>query len=345
MRYFSIKSATLFLTIAIALTSCVPMRQFQELKDKKTKCEDDNSKLKTELQGATAQLNDLKSSNDNLQKRLNSIERDTSILGISLRKMTTNYDQLSRTYELLLQKNQQLLAGNVNETQQLTSKLQLTQLDLQKREDELKKVAADLDAKKISLDDLSKKLNQAQSDLMDKEKKLIELQSILNKKDSTVKSLKDKVSEALLGFENKGLSVNTRNGKVYVSLDESLLFTSGSTTVDTKGVDALKKLSKVLETNSDVNILVEGHTDNVAYKSNYGCMKDNWDLSVMRATSIIKIITSNSNIDPKRLSASGRGEYFPIDTANTKEARAKNRRTEIILTPKLDELFKIIETN
>ena len=153
-------------------------------------------------------------------------------------------------------------------------------------------------------------------------------------------ALKSKVSEALSGFEGKGLTVTQKEGKVYVSLDEKLLFKSGKWDVDPKGQDALKKLAAVLENNQDVNITIEGHTDDLAYSGN-GNIQDNWDLSTKRATSIVKIILSNSKIDPVRLIASGRSCYLPVDDAKTAEARAKNRRTEIILTPKLDVLYEL----
>jgi len=132
-----------------------------------------------------------------------------------------------------------------------------------------------------------------------------------------------------------------KDGKIYVSLDESLLFASGSWTVNAKGKDALMKLSNVLAENPDIAIMVEGHTDNLAYKGS-GQVKDNWDLSVMRATSVTKIILDNKSVDPKRITSAGRGEYFPIDGANNSEARQKNRRTEIILTPNMDEFMKIL---
>ena len=148
-----------------------------------------------------------------------------------------------------------------------------------------------------------------------------------------------------MGFENDGLSVSLKNGKVYVSLEEKLLFGTGSTIVSTSGVNALKKLGQVLERNTDINIMIEGHTDDVPYKSDSGPITDNWDLSVKRATSVVRILLANSSINPKRLIASGRGEFMPIDPAKTTEARRKNRRTEIILTPKLDELFRILENN
>ena len=141
-----------------------------------------------------------------------------------------------------------------------------------------------------------------------------------------------------------GKNKKVQNGKVYVSLEESLLFASGSYTVNSKGTDVLKKLAKVLEQNTDINVMVEGHTDNVPYKGS-GDLKDNWDLSVKRATSVVKIIIENSSVKPERLIAAGRSEYIPLDNSNTAEARKKNRRTEIILTPKIDELLKILEDN
>jgi chemotaxis protein MotB len=171
-----------------------------------------------------------------------------------------------------------------------------------------------------------------------------ELEDILKKKDQAAQELRKKLSDALVGFENKGLTITQKNGKVYVSMDESLLFASGKTNVQPKGVEALKNLAKVLEQNTDINVMVEGHTDDVAMNGT-GEIKDNWDLSVMRATSVTKIILGAAKIDAKRISAAGRGEFFPLDPAKTAEARKKNRRTEIILTPKLDELLKVLESN
>ena len=155
-------------------------------------------------------------------------------------------------------------------------------------------------------------------------------------------ALRDIVSKALYGFEGQGLTVNIKNGKVYVSLEEQLLFKSGSTEVDSRGVDALKRLARVLEQNPEINIMIEGHTDDVPIRRG-GTIKDNWDLSVLRATSIVRILLDGARIDPTRLTTSGRGEYLPVDPASSPEARRKNRRTEIILSPKLDELFKILE--
>ena len=178
--------------------------------------------------------------------------------------------------------------------------------------------------------------------LAEKEARLNELQSVLDQKDAEVKALKNKVADALKGFEDKGLTVHEKDGKVYVSLDNELLFASGSWNIDNKGKEALTELGIVLASDPDINVAIEGHTDNVPYNGS-GNVKDNWDLSVMRSTAVVKEILKNKEINPQRLTASGRSQYVPIDNEDTKEARAKNRRTEIILTPKLDELFQIIQ--
>ncbi|WP_162053054.1 OmpA/MotB family protein [Pontibacter pamirensis] len=186
-------------------------------------------------------------------------------------------------------------------------------------------------------------IERLNADLQAREQRLAELQRILDEKDKAVANLRSRVSNALLGFNDKDLTIDVRNGKVYVSLAEQLLFNSGSTKVDPKGVDALKKLAVVLKEQKDVNVLVEGHTDDVPIARGTVGMQDNWDLSVLRATEITRIL-ANAGVDPQRVTPSGRSKYIPLDEATTKEARQKNRRTEIILTPKLDELFQILET-
>ncbi|NOZ46888.1 MAG: OmpA family protein [Chlorobi bacterium] len=207
------------------------------------------------------------------------------------------------------------------------------------QKDSLENLKIEVDAKNSKLMLQDSILQEKKMELENRNKRLTELENILSSKDSAVNALKNKVSDALLGFQNKGLTVVQKNGKVYVSLEEQLLFKFGSTEIDPKGVKALKNLAKVLEQNKNINIMIEGHTDDVG-DANY-----NWDLSVKRATSVVKILLNNSKIDPTRLTASGRGEFMPIDPSKTDEARKKNRRTEIILTPKLDELFEILESN
>ncbi|WP_299821730.1 OmpA family protein [uncultured Pontibacter sp.] len=186
-------------------------------------------------------------------------------------------------------------------------------------------------------------IERLNADLKAREQRLAELQRILDEKERAVANLRNKVTNALLGFNDKDLTIDVRNGKVYVSLAEQLLFNSGSTKVDPKGVDALRKLASVLKEQKDVNVLIEGHTDDVPIARGTVGMQDNWDLSVLRATEITRILTT-AGVDPTRVTPSGRSLYVPLDEAKTKEARQKNRRTEIILTPKLDELFQILET-
>ena len=177
--------------------------------------------------------------------------------------------------------------------------------------------------------------------LSDREKTLDEMRKIITKQDSITNRLNSILRNALLGFNSDELSVEIKNGKVYVSMSDKLLFKSGSSAVEDKGKDALKLLADVLDKNTDIDILVEGHTDNVPIKTSV--YKDNWDLSVARATSIVRILTNDYKIVPTRLTASGKGEFFPKADNETAEGRAKNRRTEIILSPKLDELMKLLK--
>jgi len=344
MKNISFKTFAILLITSVIVSSCVPARQFEEEKKRREKCESDYKDLKNQNQDLNTKVTELASQNAEITKRITSLERDTSIIGVSLRTMTRQYDKINTLNKELIAQLEKLQAGNIAETQKISGQLQLTQEQLLKKEEALKKMEAELDIKKASLDQMARELELAQADLKKKEVKVNELQSILNRKDSIVNALKNKVSNALYGFENKGLTVQIKNGKVYVSLENTLLFASGKWNVDPKGVEALKNLAKVLETNTDINVLVEGHTDNVPYKGS-GDIQDNWDLSVKRATAIIKILLSNSKIDANRLIAAGRSEFAPLDLSNTPEARAKNRRTEIILTPKLDELFQLLENN
>jgi len=317
--------------ITSVLISCVSPRIVDDLKKKNERCEVDNSTLKTENEKLTTSNTEMSSTIKRANKELRALERDTSIMGTSLSKMVKNYDQINELYELLLQKNRELLAGNVSQTNQLMTKLQMTEEDLQKREDELRLLERSLNQQQRDIDKL-------RADLEEREKRVNELEKIIADQEAAVTDLKNKVVAALRGFENKGLTIEERNGKVYVSLEAKLLFPSGSIVVDKKGKGALVKLAKVLEDNKDINIMVEGHTDTDKYGGGTGAIKDNWDLSVLRATSVVKILQQNSNIDPMQITAAGRSEYIPVDASN----KAKNRRIEVILSPNLDELFKLL---
>ncbi len=328
-----------FLTVALFISSCVPSRQFDELKKKEQTCQDENKKLQSENQDLNTKVTELNANMEKLSRDMNDLVKDSLKRGEDYRRLTSLYDQLTKSYDKLISNNEKLLAGSNDETKKLIGQLNDARIDLQKKEDELKKQQTDLA-------DREAKLNELKGTLSDREAKVAELQGVLNQKDSAVKALKDAVNNALVGFVNNGLSVEQKNGKVYVSMEEQLLFASGSTVVDKRGEDALKKLAVVLENKKDINIMVEGHTDDVPIQGALPSgAKDNWDLSVLRATSVVKIITKNSAVDPIRISAAGRGPYFPLDAASTADARKKNRRTEIILSPKLDELLKVMESN
>lgn len=332
-----IKRYTIVVIISGLIFSCVPSRKYEELNAKYKTCTDENASLKNSNKELEEKSNEMSVSIEQMKKAIASLESDTTVMGTSLRLMTTNYDNINKTYQLLLDKNNELLSGNKTTTEKLMKDLQKTQEELQSKEDALRTLEGSLTAKE-------EKLKKLTAELESREKRVNELEAMINRKDSLVTALKNKVKDALLGFENNGLTIQQKNGKVYVSLDESLLFSSGSYTVAAKGVDVLKKLAKVLEQNQEINILVEGHTDNVPLNGK-GDIADNWDLSVKRATSVVKIITSNSSVNPKRLTAAGRSEYIPLDMTNTADGRKKNRRTEIILSPKLDELLQMLESN
>ena len=192
------------------------------------------------------------------------------------------------------------------------------------------------------MSDKSDELNVKERLLAERERALAEMSRTIARQDSITERLNSILRNALLGFNSDELSVEVRNGKVYVSMSDKLLFKSGSATVEAKGKDALKVLADVLDKNQDIDILIEGHTDNVPIKTSV--YKDNWDLSVARATSIIRILSTEYSIAPTRLTASGRGEFFPKDNNKTEAGRARNRRTEIILSPKLEEIMQLLKS-
>jgi chemotaxis protein MotB len=315
----------------------VPAQKFKETETKMNNYKSELDLAKQNLEQLTVENTEMKQKLNKSEAQLNSLIKDSMARSGEMEKISKDLDNSKYQLSELQETQESILKGNAKETAKLLKQLQSTQEDLKKKEDALNKTEKNLDEKRRNLDILTIELNK-------RDTRLKELESILFKKDSVVNNLKSKVTDALLGFEKEGLSVKVQNGKVYVSMEEKLMFKSASTAIDAKGQDALKKLAKILEQNPDINITVEGHTDNIPYKSD-NKTEDNWDLSVQRSTEIIRLILRNSKIDPKRLTASGRGEYSPITNNKTSEARAKNRRTEIILTPKLDELFKILENN
>lgn len=321
----------------ILLSACVPERQMMETKAKLAACDSNVASLKKTAIENEAKIARLKEEVASNEKTIVALKRDTTLNGSNLRNLVSKYDKLNLLNEQLIDRLNKLMSGAEKDNAKLSGVLQVTTEQLLKKEDELKSLEAVLNKQKAELEKLS-------SELKKREARVNELEDILRRKDEAAAELRRKLSDALVGFENKGLTIAQKNGKVYVSMDESLLFASGKTNVEAKGIEALKHVAKVLEQNTDINVMVEGHTDDVAMKGT-GDIKDNWDLSVMRATSVTKIMLGSARIDAQRITAAGRGEFFPLDKGKTAEARKKNRRTEIILTPKLDELLKVLESN
>jgi chemotaxis protein MotB len=243
--------------------------------------------------------------------------------------------QLQEEQKKLMESYQKVVSTNTNlegEIEQLMAKYStlfdenITQAE--KYSTALKMKSDELDLKEIQL--------------AEREKDLKEMKSIISRQDSITNRLNEVLRKALLGFKSDELSVEIKNGKVYVSLSDKLLFKSGSATVEEKGKNALKLLADVLQKNSDIDILIEGHTDNDPIKT--AVYKDNWDLSVGRATSIVRILTDEYQVSPKRVTASGKGEFYPKASNDTAEGKAKNRRTEIILSPKLNEIMDLLNS-
>lgn len=335
MRRNIVQISGLILLI-ISVSSCVSGKKYSSLSDTSKQYMNERDALKADNIGLEMKTNELEAKIATLDKETSDLKKQYSKAESERDKALGDYNNVLSRYNELQNAHEDLIKGNVRETQKLLEELKVAQENLQKKEDLLKQLSESLDNKKATLDELTYELEKRNA-------RMAELEKILDGQKKIVQDLKTKVSEALLGFENNGLTVTMKNGKVYISLDEKLLFKSGSYEIDANGKNALKKLAGVLEKNPDIQITIEGHTDNVPYNPGSGQLKDNWDLSVKRATTVVRVLLEGSKIDPKRLTASGRSEYLPVDQNTTPDSRQKNRRTEIILTPDLTELYKLID--
>lgn len=309
----------LFIFLLVIFSSCVSKKKFDDLLAQKVRMEADLADRNSTLDQANTTLADL---NDQLRK----LKEDTTNLGIDVRKSSQQLTRLEKEHDQL----------NSNYKNLLTNSGRLNR-DMAQQQEQLLGIQENLEKTRNLNDSLS-------NSLAEREKKVKELEQVLANKDKAVQDLKNKISSALLNFKENDISVTVKNGKVYVSLAEQLLFGSGSIQVDNKGVTALQQLAKAIKDQKDINIMVEGHTDNVPISKKSTYMNDNWDLSVMRATSITKILTK-AGVSPEQITASGRSEYAPLAINDSQQSRQKNRRTEIIITPNLDELFRILESN
>ena len=251
-------------------------------------------------------------------------------------------DSLKVVVNDLIGKNVRLTQSNNEKESSLThvnsdlEKLQGEHAELKSRYQQLSTNSSEDNA------NLNAQLEEVRKDLALREKKVKLLEKKIKERDSVMTTLRDKIQKALIGLNNNGLEVQIKEGKVYVSLSNKLLFKSGSTDIDKKGQEALLFIAGVLNTQDDITITIEGHTDNQQVRGNHR-FTDNWDLSVLRSTEVARFLTSLGGVDSKRIIASGRSEYFPAMSGDNNETRAANRRTEIIITPRLDAIMDAIK--
>ncbi len=321
---------SIFLVIMILLSGCVvSKKKHDKLLSQKKKVDESLAKTKRKLSKSDKEVRKLESTRQQLlgdikdwKKKYNRLKADTTELNNAYRTLKKDYDELARIASANAQQLQQELE-NVKQLQQ-----------------ELESKTKKVNEQQVALEEKERNLSALSEQLRERENRVKELERKIAEKDALLNALQDKLKKALLGFKDSGLTVEMKDGKVYVSLDNKLLFASGSHTVDARGLKALKELAKVLKEQEDILIMVEGHTDDVPFKGQV--IKDNWDLSVMRATSVVKVLTKNG-LSSNHVIAAGRGSYVPKIKGKSKSARAKNRRIEIIISPQLDELYQIIK--
>ncbi len=307
----------------LIMSACVPSKKYNELLEREKKCSEELEQYKSSALSNEGKAKDLQARLDILNKETSSLKKDTSEMGNEYRLLQVQYDKVSAQLESMEKAFDRLRSSGAKETATLQSELEAKNLELQRKEDALITLEAELRTK--------------QQLLAEREQRVNELEEMIKRKDEAAQQLRTKVANALKGFESQGLSVVYKNGKIYVSMEAKLLFASGSTVVEPNGKKALIELAKVLENERELEIIVEGHTDSDKLAS-AAHPKNNWELSVLRSTSVIDIMVSNSNMNPSQLMAAGRSEFHPVDPAN----KAKNRRIEIIISPNLSELYDLI---
>ena len=304
------------------LTSCVSKKVYTELEDKHTALKKEARQLSDDNDALTAANNQFDLENASLQKSLSDCTTERDKLKSQLQTAENNLQNLQTSYAALEKNSDDVLQSNMTKNRELLAEL----------EAKGKKLAAE-----------QERLTKLKSDLLASSQRLAELENIMAAKDASMNKLKETLSKALNNFEGKGLSVHQKDGKVYVSMENKLLFQTGSWAVGTEGRKAVEEVAKVLAQNPEISVLIEGHTDNDKIMGSLGNgIENNWDLSTKRATAIVNIITENKQINKQNLTAAGRSEFEPITPNTTVEGKAKNRRIEIILTPKLDAISKLL---
>lgn len=324
-----------FALCAAVLSSCVSQKKYNELANN---CQTTKDSLYNELAICNSNLKKTTALEEQLEKNVVSLRADSLSKKRQIENLTSQNAELKQLNANLTNKQSAMMKQQAAESKKTLEELQIAREKLQNREDELDSIQLSLEQERRNLDKIRQELGIKDNEILAKNKQIAEMEEILRKKDSATIALRSKIEKALNGFEGQGLNITHRDGKIYLVLDESLLFSVGKSDVAPKGQEVLKNLATVLAQNPDINIQIEGHTDNT------GGTKINWELSTKRALAISQILLENSSIDGKRITVSGRGQYCPVDNTNTAEGRAKNRRSEIILTPDLQELYDILNT-
>ena len=317
-----IRKIALACVVLSLTTSCVSKKIYQDLENKYADLKKEHNALSDENTTLKTDKNQLETDKNKLQTELDKVKAERDKLASDYAATKKNLDNLKSSYAALEKDSNDALDANIKKNRELLAQLEAKEKALAAEQERLNKLKKDLEASSSRLADL--------------EKMIADKEALMNK-------LKETLSKSLKAFEGKGLTVENRNGKVYVSMENKLLFESGSWTVGAEGKKAVKLVGDVLGQNPDISVLIEGHTDNDKITGTIGGgVENNWDLSTKRATAIVNILSENKAIDKRNLTAAGRGEYAPLMSNETAEGKAKNRRIEIILTPKLDEISKML---
>jgi len=314
----------LVLTLLIfTSTSCVSSKLYKELEGKYSNLKNDYDALNADSEVVLNDKNTLQNQFDQLQKDYDATVLERNQLQQDVAALQKKYDTLNDSYTALEQNSSNAIADNIQKNRELLAQLEAKEMALAAENDRLLKLEADM---------------------QERSQRIAELEALIASKDQAMQDLKNAISKALTAFEGKGLTVEQRDGKVYVSMENKLLFQSGSWAVGSEGRKAIEQLGTVLGDNPDIAVLIEGHTDNDPFSSR-GQIANNWDLSTKRATAIVQILSENTAISPESLTAAGRGEFAPIASNETTEGKSKNRRIEVVLTPKLDEISKLLNND
>ena len=317
-----IRKIALACVVLSLTTSCVSKKIYQDLENKYADLKKEHNALSDENTTLKTDKNQLEADKSKLQSELDKTKAERDKLAADYAATKKNLDNLKASYAALEKDSNDALEANINKNRQLLAELEAKQKALAAEQDRLNKLKKDLEASST---------------------RLAELEKMMADKEAAMKKLKETLSKSLKAFEGKGLTVTERDGKVYVSMENKLLFESGSWTVGSEGKKAVDLVGKVLGDNPDISVLIEGHTDNDKITGTIGGgVENNWDLSTKRATAIVNILSANAKVKKENLTAAGRGEYAPLMSNETAEGKAKNRRIEIILTPKLDEISKML---